>query len=528
MEADAASISQKIFEGPAAARPPISLLCYSPALILLIAVLMDAAQWTDVDPWLRILFGRATLAHGHAPLRETYSYTAFGHPWWDHEWLTEVILAAIYDTLGILGLKLLKFACSSAIAALLALAQAETGASVGIQLPILLATAIGLAPFVQYRPQLFSFLFTSALLALLARDNYRHAGSLWLAVPICMLWANLHGAFFVGLGILGTYTSAVAIEDLLARRGLRRGVKLAGVTLAAAVATLVNPYGVRLWTTVLGSSGRWMSGLDTQWRPTTAILVEQFHSSLATFLCLMVVLAATATLVIFLALRPDGDDLPLVAVAAVVTVSGFAAIRNLPLQAIAIVAPLARRASLVFDHAYDADSPAEQPRRPLIHELVIAAIALAVAVQTGEFSRTLTSTINTPSGAVAFMRQHDLHGNVLCDFGWAAYFISREAPKSRIFIDGREDMAYPMQLLREYITFASGGPRASQVLQRYPPDYVLISPYTPAYRFMIKQQGWRLLYRDNIAALFARADSQAARLKGIPFKGHSGPNFFPL
>ncbi len=528
MQADAAHASQDTLETAGAARSSTSLLRYSPALVLLIAVLMNAAQWTDVDPWLRILLGRATIAQGHAPLSESFSYTAFGHPWWDHEWLTEVIFAVTYDKLGVLGLKLLKLGCSAAMAALLSAALAETGTAVGIQLPILLVTVIGLAPFVQFRPQLFSFLFTSALLALLARDNYRRAAPLWLAVPICLLWANLHGAFFVGLGILGTYASAVGIADLLAGRGLGRGVKLAGVTIAAALATLINPYGVRLWTTVLASSGRWMTGLDTQWQSTPAVLAAQFHSSPATFVCLTVVLAATAALAVLLAMRPQAGDLPLVAVAAVVTVSGIAAIRNLPLQAITIIPPLARRAGLIFGHDGGADSPAQEPRRSLVHELVIATIALLVAIQTGELSRTLINTVDTPAGAVAFMRQHDLHGNVLCDFDWAAYFISREAPQSRVFIDGREDMAYPMGVLREYIIFADGGPGAAQVLRRYPTDYVLIPVGKPASRFMSRQPGWRLIYRDNISALFARADSQAARLRDIPVEGRSGPDFAPL
>ncbi len=271
-----------------------------------------------------------------------------------------------------------------------------------------------------------------------------------------------------------------------------------------------------------------MAGLDTQWQSTPRVLAAQFQSSPATFMCLTVVLVATAVLVVLLVMRPQAGDLPLVAVAAVVTASGFAAIRNLPLQAIAIIPPLARRAELIFGRDLDAHSAAPAPRRSPVHELIVAGLALLVAIQMGEFSRTLLNTVHTPTGAVAFMRQHDLHGKVLCDFGWAAYFISREAPESKVFIDGREDMAYPMEVLRDYIIFTDGGRGAAQVLKRYPPDYVLIPIGKPAYRFMSAQPGWRLVYRDNISALFVRADSQAARPESIPVHGRSGPNFAPL
>jgi hypothetical protein len=331
------------------------------------------------------------------------------------------------------------------------------------------------------------------------------------------------------LGILGVYSSVVAVQELIAKRGLWRPVKLIGVTIGSAVATLVNPYGVWLWITVLASSGRWMKGVDVQWQPTLVVLTDQFRSSPATCLCFVVVLAATVALAVFFAIRPQGNDLPLLAVAAVITASGFAAVRNLPLQAMAIAGPLARRASLIFDeHARRVLSKRRDTHRRFRHELLIGSASLLLAILIGEFSPTLINTIKTPTGAVSFMSEHHLHGKILCYMGWSTYVISREAPESKVFIDGREDMAYPMELLRKYIIFRGGGPGASEVLQEYPPDYVLIRVGKSAYRFMIKQPDWRLIYRDNISALFAQANSAAAHFKGIPFEGHSGPNFPPL
>jgi hypothetical protein len=44
---------------------------------------------------------------------------------------------------------------------------------------------------------------------------------------------------------------------------------------------------------------------------------------------------------------------------------------------------------------------------------------------------------------------------------------------------------------------------------------------------MLAQQEWRMVYRDKIAALFARAGSPAAALKGIPVEGDAGSNLVP-
>jgi hypothetical protein len=45
---------------------------------------------------------------------------------------------------------------------------------------------------------------------------------------------------------------------------------------------------------------------------------------------------------------------------------------------------------------------------------------------------------------------------------------------------------------------------------------------------MLRQAGWRLVYRDPVAALFARADSPAARIAGVPMiRDKAPPSLFP-
>ena len=206
----------------------LSLVRYSPAFLAFIIVIADAGRWADPDLWGHLTFGRLILARGHLPARDIYSYSANGLPWHDHEWLSEVVLTLCWSSLGVVGLKLMKFAATAATIALLAMGAAETGASITLQMVVLTTGALAIAPMMQFRPQLFDFIALSALLLLLARDSYRRAGRLWLAIPIFVLWANLHGGFFVGLAALAAYTAAAAIEDLAAGEGLAaRGIWVA-------------------------------------------------------------------------------------------------------------------------------------------------------------------------------------------------------------------------------------------------------------------------------------------------------------
>ena len=78
-------------------------------------------------------------------------------------------MATVYNHLGIIGLKLWKFSCVAATFICLALALAETGATFAVQSNILLAAALAIMPQMQYRPQLFTFLFFAGMIAILAR-----------------------------------------------------------------------------------------------------------------------------------------------------------------------------------------------------------------------------------------------------------------------------------------------------------------------------------------------------------------------
>ena len=156
----------------------ISLLRYSPALVLLLIVVADSAQIPDSDLWGHLRFGQAVLASGHIISRDTYSYSAAGAVWLNHEWLTEIVMAALYNNFGVIGLKAWKFACVAATMTLMSLGMAETGATPPIQLNILALAALAMVPQIQFRPQIFTFMLFAATLALLARDNYRGRASL--------------------------------------------------------------------------------------------------------------------------------------------------------------------------------------------------------------------------------------------------------------------------------------------------------------------------------------------------------------
>jgi hypothetical protein len=146
----------------------VSLWRYSPALVLFAIVIADIRQLSDPDLWIHLLSGRELLAHGSLPLTNIYSYSAPNFRCLHHEWLSEVIMSALFDNYGPFGLKLLKFICTAATISFIVSAESETGAPAIAQAAILLVAAVIMIPSMQFRPQIFDFLALSAIVVLTA------------------------------------------------------------------------------------------------------------------------------------------------------------------------------------------------------------------------------------------------------------------------------------------------------------------------------------------------------------------------
>jgi hypothetical protein len=231
------------------------------------------------------------------------------------------------------------------------------------------------------------------------------------------------------------------------------------------------------------------------------------------------------------ALTPCADDLALFAIAMLMTASALYAVRNTGLAVIACCIPLCRHADLLFIDrlrlkGISAFARPERNWRAL--HVLLAVMAVGIAVRGGLLSKSLAVVEAKPAGALAFMQRHDLHGNVLCEFGWADYLIFHDAARTKIFMESIFEAYYPRQLQNDFAAIYYAEPGAARVLDAYPNDFVLMPTGSAAYSLMMAQAGWRLLYRDPISALFARAGSPATRLAGVPDLARTAPpSVFP-
>jgi len=150
-------------------------------------------------------------------------------------------------------------------------------------------------------------------------------------------------------------------------------------------------------------------------------------------------------------------------------------------------------------------------------EMLIAVVAISFARLDGVLTPGINAAGN-PVLAMEFMKSHDLEGNVLAQYAWGGFVIWHGAPGMKIFIDSRYDLAYPPAVVWDWLKFANNLEGASQTLAAYPHDFVLLEKDSPAVKVMDSQRDWRLIYSDDTARLYARANSPAAHLDGVPFE----------
>ena len=491
-------------------------------MIALLVVVVSATDLADVDLWRHLKFGADMIAHRGPLLRDPYSYSIRGQLWINHEWLSEVIFAWTFAHLGVIGLKFLRLVCATIAIVSLASAVAEAAAPIGVQLTILSLVSIGLMPEMQFRPQIFTYAMLSVLVLLLARDNYHGRAPLWIAIPMLALWANLHGGFVVGVAALVVY--AIVASILWPERAL----KLAALVIVAMLATLITPFRI----------GSWRSAMHTIMRPPMLSHVSEWQSLLVGMTAVwhlpgLAMLFDVALVIVFagfvlsFAVTPSTEDLPIVAVGALMLAATLTALRNIPLGLIGCAVPLARHATLLLSRMASGNTSSTKASATIRTQGFIALVAFALAIRVGVLSRTLESDRQYPARALRFMDQRGLHGNILCDYEWAGYVLFHEAPASRVFIDGRYEMIYPAPIARDFMDFYDAHEDAHRALDSYPTNFVLIAARAPARKMMDADKSWSLVYRDSTGSLYARNDSAAAKISVISIHGAEPEFDFP-
>ncbi len=452
------------------------------------------AMLFDGDTGWHIRTGELVLASGQAPRVDSFSFTRAGQPWFAWEWGSDVLFALLYSWRGLAAVAAFAGITLSLAAAALFGRLLRRGDGLWIALAATLAAVSASSVHYLARPHIFSILFYTLTLWILDEDRRAPGPLVWMLAPLAALWANLHAGFVI----------LPATLLLLAACGpWKRYLQLA---LASAAATLLNPYGWRLHRHV------WQY-LNAPW-----ILehVQEFQSpnirSEGMVVFALLLLGAVAV-----ALRANRFE------AVMVLAWGFAALRSarhVPFFAMVAAPVLAADCAARWRRLSAAASPrspwrilweVSQDLGRLRHATVwlpaLAAGALLLASSTGAGFPDTRFPVHAVERNQLSLARSGAMARVLTSDQWGDYLIFRLYPRQRVFFDGRSDF-YGPAVGADYrrLLMAEGAWRP--LLDRYRFDLALLPNDWPLSTFLGREPGWREVYRDPVAVLYAREEGR--------------------
>jgi hypothetical protein len=200
------------------------------------------APVSDSDFFWHLAVGRDIAAHG-VPRVDIYSWTVAGKSVLPDQWLGELLFYAAYAVgswSGAIALRALAVGVLIAIVVWTALAERPLRPFIAVLASL---PAIGVSRFAWTdRPELFGLVCFAILIALLRAVRRGSLTAFALCVPLVLLWANLHGSYALGLGLV----LVVAVERAVVDPSRRRWY--AAIAIASVLATFVTPAGLATWT----------------------------------------------------------------------------------------------------------------------------------------------------------------------------------------------------------------------------------------------------------------------------------------
>lgn len=508
--------SSIVAESSAPARST-QLELYLSARALLVFVFMififtiAARQIVDPDFWWHLKTGQFLVQTRSIPQTDIFSNAFAGKEWIAHEWLSEVLIYAIYRVLGFGGL-IVTFALLITAGFAIAYRRcAQKAAHPYVAGAALVLGALAAAPTWGVRPQVFTFLLASIFLSVLYdyQDEVKR-GSIWWLIPLMVLWVNLHAGFAIGIVLILLVIVGITFDSLLSKgEALRvlwlRVRSLCVVLIGCIAAVLLNPSGARMYS----------YPFETLTSQAMMKYIDEWHSP--DFHELMFQPLALLILFVFAALALSRKRIGLAPLLLLIA-TAFGALRsgrNVPFFVLVAM-------PLLAEHSWDwltAQRWGQWLAKPEKREvgagatlkialnvllLVAAPLTLAVLrVHRNIATQAATEAQQFPAAAVAFMRVHNSPQPIFNEYGWGGYLIWQTYPDYRVHIDGRADV-YGDAFIEEFLATQAGQGKWQESLTKHGIRTVLIKPETALATLLRQDNGWQKVFEDSQSVVFEK------------------------
>jgi hypothetical protein len=465
-----------------------------PAILALGLFALAARPVVDPDLWWHLKTGQLILRNHAVFHADPFSFTRAGAPWLNHEWLSDVLMFGLYRAAGWTGL-IVTFAVLTTGTFLLAFHRCAGRSYIAGAL--IIWVAIASLPLWDVRPQMLSF-FLASLLLVLHDSSVRRPATLWWAVPMMLLWANLHAGYALGIALLVLFLIGDALDAAFgasSAASAKRRLPTLALVLAACLAVVpINPSGTKLYwypfATLRSSS---MQKYIAEWSS------PNFHQ--AQYLPLaFLMLSILAALALSPRRLPPGKLLLLGAT----NFAALVSIRHIAIYAL-VSAPIL--SELLAAPLHPTKPRLEGSRALIVNGLIVLAFAAFVVVHVRGVIVHQPATVaeRFPERAVTFLAEQRIPGPILNHYDWGGYFIWRLYPEYKVFIDGRADV-YGDSLMHDFASTYSLTDDWRGPLNQWHIRAIILPSDAPLITALQMSPEWKRIYSDSQATILTRAN----------------------
>ncbi len=461
----------------------------------------------DGDLWAKLALGASVWDHGDIFRHDIFAFTPVLPNYIDHEWGAGLVFFTFLKWFGPTSLMVLKIGLAlGTVGMALGFARREKVSWPILWLLVIPAFFCILSGYVLViRSYAFTYFFFAVTLVCLEAINRGRRWPVGLVVFVVWIWANVHGGFVVGLGMVGIY-ALLAIW--------RRGpwLVLGATTLASLAVTFLNPYGVDFWRYLIPALLKPRPYI-TEWQPLAFWPMDNYAGFRIIFL---VALIAVPLGWKYLAKDKTWAGL---AVMVVTALAAWHSRRHTPFFGVA---------ALMFLGPYVAAAWQRCTRKPVNDAasdkwltasafLIHGALAIFIAIRflPGASLQVLAPVGTFPVREVDVLKQANATGNLVVPFEWGSYASWRLYPQVKVSMDGRYETTYPESTFRLSLDFHYKlDAHWDQLIRNYPVDFIILDLAGGRVRPAdLEPYGYSVVWSDEKNSALLAATNQLAALR---------------
>ena len=468
---------------------------------------------TDPDFGWQLRGGLDLIKSFHIPSFDPYSHTLTNYSWVNHEWLSEGILAFIYQYLG-MAMVVLLFALLTIGAFWLALSTFK----INRKSKLIILALVFMADMGRWgiRMQVITWFGMAFILWSFAQYRSGRFKHLWWYIPIFCLWANLHGGFTAGLGIFGLLVAIEAVRwlwctyviDTPAQSNTiplltaRQFGHLVLVGILSGAATFINPYGWKLYLDFyhLFTSSFALQNIG-EWRP----LLDAFNSGSGHWLLFYFIVFFLSAIMVARKI-----DFARWIVAFVFLLLAWSATRNISFFLLVSAGFIAQ----AFDYLMAPIAQWLSHRHWMLHTVIgVAGLFVIIPNLWPLFTHANDISViaqlkSYPLAAIEWARNNPGQvGTKLYNTYNLGGFLDWQLPEHKVFVDGRmaywhSGEKYPFQ---DSLDIDAGKPDAIAKMQSlYGVDWVITDPLFPLAVTLKNSSDWVQIFADDVGVIYRK------------------------